>query len=295
LTKTGESQPPRPPYFEVFLFGNGTTSHAFFWHNGKMHDLQTLGGMDSIAFFVNDLGQVAGASDVDTSSNLNRAENPGGPTVHPFLWQNGKMRDLIADAPAGLFGGSYGIPSALNQFGQVIGEMNLTGDSTWHSFLWTEGKVKDIGTLGGDFTTAQWINNFGVIVGRSSVTQVCDSCGSSTPQLSHPFLWKNETMIDLGLPPGAQCATAKQISDLGVVVGQSYLGVNSVFFDICDSGATGAFVWKNGVMADLQSLLAPGSNFTLDDAVNVNDAGEILATGFDPNGHHLVVLLQPCD
>jgi uncharacterized membrane protein len=297
LTKTTETLLlPRPPYFNIFLFGNGTTSHAFLWHNGKMHDLQTLGGQDSMAFYVNDSGQVAGASDVDSNSNTNQAENPGGPTVHPFLWENWEMRDLIADAPAGLFGGSYGIVSGLNQIGQVTGVMNLSSDSIWHSFFWSKGKVKDIGTLGGDFTTAHWINSSGAIVGRSSVTQVCESCGSGvTPQLSHPFLWKNETMIDLGLPPGAQCATAKQINDQGVVVGQSYLGVNSVSFDICGSGATGAFMWKNDVMADLQPLLAPGSNITLNDAFNINEDGEILATGFNANGEHLVVLLVPCD
>jgi uncharacterized membrane protein len=100
LTKVSETAPNGYPYYDVFLFGYGTTSHAFWWNGGKMHDLQTLGGFNSIALFVNDFGQIAGASDVDSKSNTNQAENPGGPTVHPFLWQGGRMRDPIADAPS---------------------------------------------------------------------------------------------------------------------------------------------------------------------------------------------------
>jgi uncharacterized membrane protein len=296
LTKVSELLPIRPPYFDIFLFGNGTTSHAFWWHNGEMHDLQTLGGSDSMAFFVNNAGQIAGASDVDSNSNTDQVENPGGPTVHPFLWECGKMRDLVADAPPDLFGGTYGIVSSLNNRGQVTGVMNLAGDATWHSFFWDHGRVKDIGTLGGVFATAHWLNDSGAIVGRSSVTEVCETCGSGDQaQLSHPFLWKHGAMTDLGLPAGAQCATAKQINENEEVVGQSFLGVTSVSLDMCGAVATGAFVWKDNSMADLQSLLLPSSGITLDDAFNINDNGEILATGFDASGDHRVVLLIPCD
>lgn len=76
---------------------------------------------------------------------------------------------------------------------------------TWHYFLWDHGKVQDIGTLGGAFTTAHGLNDTGMIVGRSSVAQTCDSCTSNGPlQFSHPFVWKDNTLTDLGLPSGAQ-------------------------------------------------------------------------------------------
>lgn len=296
LTTNSEPYPLRAPYFDVFIFGYGTTSHAFWWRDGVMHDLQTLGGPDSMAFFVNDWGQIAGASDVDFSMNTSQLENPGGPTVHPFLWQNGKMRDLMADAPSDLFGGTYGIVSSLNNLGQITGIMNLADDSTWHSFLWDHGKVQDIGTLGGAFTTAHWLNDTGMIVGRSSVAQTCDSCTGNGPlQFSHPFVWKDNTLTDLGLPSGAQCATAKQINNLGQAVGQSFLGVTAINLDFCGGSATGAFVWKDNSMADLQTLLVAGSGIVLDDAFNINDQGQILATGFNGNGQHRVVLLVPCD
>jgi uncharacterized membrane protein len=102
-------------------------------------------------------------------------------------------------------------------------------------------------------------------------------------------------MHDLGLPTGAKCGTAKQINDSGEVVGQSFLGVTSISFDLCSSSVNGAFIWKNGSIKDLQSLLIPGSDITLDDSFNINELGEIVATGFLGNGDHRVVLLIPCD
>src|SRR5260370_24806423 len=141
MNSTEVPDPGRYPDSNSFIFGNGTEAHAFLWSQGKMQDLGTLGGPDSFAFLVNERGQVAGASDVDFTSNV----VTGGPTVHPFLWQQGKMIALVAHAPAGMLAGSYGSVSALNDTGQVAGTMDLTGALTWHSFLWDAGGINDLG------------------------------------------------------------------------------------------------------------------------------------------------------
>jgi probable HAF family extracellular repeat protein len=98
--------------------GLGTQCRAFLWdEKNKMRDIGTLGGPDAFAVFVNDLGQVAGISLVDTTD----------PFSHAFLWQNGKMQDIGT-----LPGGNFSQPNYLNNRGQVVGISTLAGDSVTH-------------------------------------------------------------------------------------------------------------------------------------------------------------------
>ena len=65
----------------VFTRGsNGTTDHAFLYSGGQMQDLGTLGGVLSVAYGINDSGQIAG--DAPTTS--------GDP--HAILYSGGKIR-----------------------------------------------------------------------------------------------------------------------------------------------------------------------------------------------------------
>jgi probable HAF family extracellular repeat protein len=292
LNSTPDPFPGRYPDAEYFIYGNGTESHAFLWREGTMQDLGTLGGPDSAAFLLNERGEVAGASDVDYATNL----VTGGPTVHPFLWHHGKMIDLVAHAPAGMFGGTYGSVSALNDHGQVAGTMNLTGDLSWRAFLWDEGEITDLGTLGGVITAAEGLNNAGHVVGRSDVTAICEACPpGDQKQLHHPFIWKDGKIMDLGVLPGDTAGTAYSINAKGQVVGQTALCIQVRSNDSCNSLAYHAFLWENGSLAGLQDLLVPGSNVTLNNAININDRGEIAGIGVLPSGDQHVFLLVPCD
>jgi probable HAF family extracellular repeat protein len=299
LNLTPDPFPARFPYANYFYFGNGTESHAVLWRGGTMHDLGTLGGPDSAAFLINQQGQVAGTSDVDSIIN----PVTGGPTVHPFLWQHGKMIDLVADAPEGMFGGSFGIAAWLNDKGQVLGTMNLTGDTTWHSFLWDDGMVKDLGSLGGINTTAQWLTNTGHVSGKSDVTAICTACApGNQKQLHHPFLWKDGSMIDLGLINGDTAGTAYSVNAKDQVVGTTVPCAQVNFDDSCDGPVYHSFLWENGAIVDLQTLVLPGSDVSVSScagceiaAYNINDRGEIAGQGVLSNGDSRVILLIPCD
>ena len=299
LNLTTDPFPFRAPYFDFFFFGNGTESHAFLWRSGTMQDLGTLGGPDSAAFLVNRKGQVAGTSDVDFNVN----PVTGGPTVHPFLWEDGKMLDLVAGAPPEMFGGTFGIAAWLNERGQVLGTMNLTGDTTWHSFLWDKGVVMDLGTLGGINTTAQWLNSAGNVSGKSDVTSICTACApDNQKQLHHPFLWKDGVMTDLGLLYSDTAGTAYSVNAKDQAVGVTVPCTKVNFDDSCDGPVYDSFLWENGSMVDLQTLLLPGSGITLSScsacevgAYNINDRGEITGQGVLSNGDSRVVLLIPCD
>jgi probable HAF family extracellular repeat protein len=50
----------------------------------------------------------------------------------------------------------------------VVGDSDLEGDSTQHGFSWKDGVLTDIGTLGGDFSTAKWVNESGEVVGYAT-------------------------------------------------------------------------------------------------------------------------------
>ena len=56
-----------------------------------------------------------------------------------------------------------------------------------------------------------------------------------------------------------------------------------------------AFLWENGDLVKLNSLIPPGSEINLGGAINANNRGEIVAGGTLPNGEQHAVLLMPCD
>jgi probable HAF family extracellular repeat protein len=73
-------------------------------------DLGTLGGSESFATGVNDLGQVTGGASV-----------AGNASSHPFLYSGGIMMDLGI-----LAGGVDGYGEAVNVFGEVVGHIVST-------------------------------------------------------------------------------------------------------------------------------------------------------------------------
>jgi probable HAF family extracellular repeat protein len=235
--------------------GAGPQTQAFLWQKGHMRNLGTLGGLDAMAWVVNDRGQVAG----DSYTNDDPNPTTGFPTLHPFLWENGRMVDL------GTLGGTVGYSYALNNRGQVVGLSNLAGDQAADLFLWDNGKLTDLTTqsTGGSFVLADAINDAGQIVG-----------GAIFPGGDFDAaVWRKGVVTDLGTLDGDCGSVAWAINSHGQVVGSSFS---------CDSGRRRAFLWQNGSMVDLNALIPAGSGLELTDPLTITDRGEIAGIGVVP-------------
>ena len=218
------------------------TERAFLWQNSTMADLGTLGGEynSSRATNINDLGQVVGFSYPASISKPGQFPNPG----QIFLWQNSTMTNL-----GNLIGADSSRPGDINNAGQVIGILTETnGALPRYNFLWHNGNRTNLNIL------PNAINNEGQIVGVDNT--------------EHPVLWQDGIVTDLGTLGGTY-SEAISINDTGTVVGYSNTS----------NGSTHAFVYKNGTIFDLNTLLPANSGWELNSAIDINDNGQIVGLG----------------
>ena len=255
------------PYDENFcgLSPSGSDPYiclGFLWKNGRMTPLATLGGNNSYAFEVNDLGQVAGIA--ENSTHDPNCIPPQVLDYEAVIWgpKEGEIHQLPplpGDAVAGA--------SAINDKGQAVGGSNpvcMPISGTVHAVLWEKGSVTDLGNLGGALLSIAFgINEQGHVVGFS------DLAGDV---YTHAFLWtKHKGMQDLGTVSGDVASYAYGINSKDQVVGDSCPEEGS------ENGCH-AFLWENGVMTDLNTLIPPNSPVYLTVSNQINDEGEISCT-----------------
>lgn len=261
--------------------GTGYTCLGFVWERGEMRALPTLGGNNGFAAAANNRGQIVGWAENDVQDPT--CAPPQVLQFRAVLW--GPGRHQIRELPP-LPGDTSGAATAINDRGQVVGISGTCDQAVGrftaaHAVLWENGRVIDIGNLGGDsWNTAMAINQRGEVVGFASRP----GDDPDDPRL-RAFLWTRRHGIrNLGTLPGDVSSEAHGINDRGQVVGVSCAA----------DGSCRAFLWENGVMKDLNTLVAPGYPGVLTTAQDINDRGEITGRAFDPaTGENPAFLATP--
>jgi probable HAF family extracellular repeat protein len=259
----------------------GTTCLPFLWQYAVMTPLPTLGGSNGTALMVNKSGTVAGYAENTTLDP--KCPAPQKLQFKPVIWENGEVQELPTSS-----GNPEGMAYAINDSGQVVGASGtcapysiITGlyMQPLHALLWETGTVTDLGSLGGtgqgNGIIPHGINNQGQAVGYS------DLKGNAN---FHAFLWARGTgMQDLGTLTGDVNSAAIGIDDPGDVVGVS-LDAN---FN------PRAFLWENGTMTDLNTLIPANSPLFLMFACAINSSGQIVGFGVTSTGVAHGYLLTP--
>ena len=282
IAQTAEPDPLNERWSCGFFFpaatGRGTRCLGFKWKNGVMTRLPTLGGTHGFATGSNNLGQTVGWAE-------NTMHDPTCvlPQVLQFravMW--GPRNGQISELPP-LPGDSVSAATALNDHGQVVGISGICDQaagrfSAIHNVLWENGNPVDIGDLGGvAWNTPMAISQDGDVVGFANASAA--DGGNFNPRA---FLWiEGQPVQNLGTLPGDVTSQALGINEWRQVVGQSC--------DVDDNCR--AFLWQNGVMTDLNDLVAVGYDDVLTTANDIDDFGRITGQGFDDDAGQFVAFL----
>jgi probable HAF family extracellular repeat protein len=278
------------------------TCQAFLWQDGVMTSLPALGDSrerrqkNSAANWINNRGVVAGIAENDVTDITcpGRSISPQVLEFKPVIWEEGHVQELPTFRNEDGVSDPDGVAFAINNHGQVVGAsgrcttFNANSTQTYllglHILLWQHGRAKDLGNLGGTGpgggNVAVGINNQGHVVGSSYL---------SDGATFHGFLWTEDTgMKDLGTLPGDQISAALGINDDGDVVGIS-LDAN---FN------PRAFLRRNGVMTDLNTLIPAGSPLFLIQACSINTRGELIGLAVETSTgqlHGFLAIPKPSD
>jgi probable HAF family extracellular repeat protein len=230
--------------------------HAVLWRAGthEIQDLGTLSGFrDSVAYGVNNLGQIVGQSAYGTG--------PFNTVQRAFIWERGQMSLL----PEPVVGNFTAQANAINDLSQIVGTGYLGSSGPGLAALrWdirqadgsANAAMTDLGSLGAvgnqSSNSPSAINAAGDIVGSS-----VNSSGSL-----EAFLWR-----------GAMAPMCGLVSATGVNIADEAVGSasNVTFTPGYWSAATGT--------VDLNDVIPPGSGWTLTASADVNDAGQIVGFG----------------
>jgi probable HAF family extracellular repeat protein len=221
------------------------------------------------------------------------------------VWVNGTRRYL----------GKPGVPSDINERGEVVGHAPTKTDTYGHAFLWQGGPMRDLGTLGGAVSNAVALNDLGQVTGDAATSRkTADGDG-----IPHAFLWQDGSMRDitprlrrddrvhvLGIANSSmvvmtrewsnskgykraralvwQSGRTRDLGDLGGAVTEptdfnergQIVGYSDTTRPTSGYATEHAFLWQDGTIRDLGVL----AGMKMSQAEAINDAGQVVGTSF---------------
>ena len=179
---------------------------------------------------------------------------------HPGIWQDGVLTDVGVLPGVNSAGANW-----INALGVSVGASQnglidpLTTFPEIRAVVWKHGQIIDLGTLGGNDSSAQAINNRGDVTGiaLNAILDPFESsfgppnyfcCGATQ---MHAFLWRDGPMQDLGTLGGPD-SMGEFVNERGQVAGVSYTS----FTPNQNTGipTQDPFLWDDGTMIDLGTL-----------------------------------------
>jgi probable HAF family extracellular repeat protein len=256
-----DSPDPWGENWSCSAFFNGAVGYrclGFAWEDGKMRALPTLGGTHGFAAAANDLGQIVGWAE----NTVRDPESCTAPQVFLFravVW--GPNGNQIHELPI-LPGDKASAATAISNQGQIVGISGECDDAVGsatakHAVLWDGGTVTELPNLGGEeWNTPTAINERGDVAGFS------DHPGDV---ITEAFFWT---------PDGGLQALGFLYADHGL---SEAFGMNErrQVVGLSCGAECRAFLWQDGVMLDLNELIAPDDGVLLTHAMDINDDGVI--------------------
>lgn len=271
-------------WFRIVRLGLAlVVSAAPVWAQQAQHyyvtDLGTLGGSFSLAYAINNKGQVDGFSTL-----------PGDAVVHSFVYENGMMIDL------GTLGGPNSQSfSGLSDSTQVGGIAETpTSDPNGEDFcglgthliclgfVWHNGIMKPLSTLGGNNSQVAAVNDRGQAVGFAEEGAIDPGCPAPQVLQFRPAVWTKGEIQALPLYPGDTEGFAVWINNVGEAVGAS--GPCAAFDPryAAPLQPQHALLWRNGKAIELGNLGGEINNagFAINDLSQVVGASDLAGDNF---------------
>ena len=180
--------------------------------------------------------------------------------------------------PPGCTGGQA---KAVNAAGEVTGEVQ-SGTRYSHAFFYSHGIMAEIAVLPGMDSVGNALSDTGRVAGV--IAQAPPASAGNTlvssedqPQRVHAFAVRPGPRVDFG---GPGLSLSSGINRAGDIVGEV----------ITPDGRRRAFLYRGGQMVLLDTLLLPGSGWTLQEADAINDRGDIAGTGLHRGVRHAFLL-----